>query len=36
MSQETEIIKRLMQNYIHLNKYLYEERKLLDDINKKM
>ena len=30
------IIKRLMKNYIHLNKYLYEERKLLDDINKKM
>lgn len=30
------IIKRLMQNYIHLYKYLYEERKILDDINRKI
>ena len=30
------VIKRLIGNYIHLNKYLYEERKLLDDVNKKL
>lgn len=36
IKETDKVIKRLIGNYIHLNKYLYEERKLLDEVNKKL
>lgn len=36
IKENNRIITRLMSNYIHLNKYLYEERQVLDEINKKL